>query len=79
MENDNDIFNEFQQTLQSLKGNLHVLEASVPVEKQVEYFRYSEKVREHSQNQTVEKQIDALNSEQSSIEAMKYAMAFLAI
>ena len=79
MESERDIFNEFNQALQSLKGNLHVLEASVPVEKQMEYFRYSEKVREHSQNQTVEGQIDALNSDQSSIEEMRYAMAFLAI
>ena len=79
MENEKDIFSEFQQSMLHMKGNLHVLEASVPVEKQMEYFRYSEKVREHSRNQTVEKQIDALNSDQSSIEEMKYAMAFLAI
>jgi len=79
MENDKDVFNDLQQTLQSIKGNLHVLEASVPNERQMEYFRYSEKVREHSRNQTVEKQIDVLNSDQSSVEEMKYAMAFLAI
>ena len=79
MENDENIFNEFQQPLQGLRGNLHVLEASVPPERQMEYFKYSERVREHSRNQTVEKQIDALNSDQASVEEMKYAMAFLAI
>ena len=79
MENDNYIFNGFQQTLQGLKGKLHVLEASIPVEKQMEYFKYSEKVSGHNRKTTVEEQIDALNSEQSSIEEMKYAMAFLAI
>ena len=78
MENDN-ILNEFQQTLQGLTGNLHVLEASVPVEKQMEYFKYSEKVREHRENATVEEQINVLNSDQSSIEETKYAMSFLAV
>jgi len=79
MENDNNIFDEFQHTLQSMKGNLHVLEASVPVEKQMEYFKYSEKVRGHNRNTTVEEQIDRLNFDQSSIEEMKYAMTYLAI
>ncbi|MDR0543087.1 MAG: hypothetical protein LBH19_12870, partial [Dysgonamonadaceae bacterium] len=79
MEDDRDIFNEFQQALQNVKGNLHVLEASVPVEKQMEYFKYSEKVREHSRNETVEEQIETLHSEEASFEEIKYAMTFLAI
>ncbi|MDR1527038.1 MAG: hypothetical protein LBS46_05115 [Dysgonamonadaceae bacterium] len=79
MENDNDIFNEFQQALQGMKGNLHVLEIPVPVEKQLEYFKYSEKVREYSESETVEEQIEMLNSDRVSYEEMKYAMTFLAI
>ncbi|MDR2683656.1 MAG: hypothetical protein LBB64_07295 [Dysgonamonadaceae bacterium] len=79
MEHDRDIFNEFQQALQSVKGNLHVLETSVPVEKQLEYFKYSEKVREHSTDETVEEQIEALFSPVASYEETKYAMTFLAI
>ncbi|GHV56314.1 hypothetical protein FACS1894182_02620 [Bacteroidia bacterium] len=79
MEDDRDVFNEFQQALQSVKGNLHVLEASVPIEKQMEYFRYSEKVRKHGKNETVEEQIETLNSGQTSFEDTKYAMTFLAI
>ena len=78
MENDN-IFSEFQQSLKGLSGNLHVLEASVPVEKQMEYFKYSEKVREHREDATIEEQISVLNSDHSSIEETKYAMAFLAV
>jgi len=62
-----------------MRGNLRMLETSVPVEKQAEYFKYSEKVRENSQNETVEKQMEILHSDEASIEEMKYAMTFLAI
>jgi len=79
MESNNNIFNEFQHAMQGMKGNLCVLETSVPVEKQMEYFRYSEKVRENSRDITVEEQTDVLNSDQSSIEEMKFAMTFLAV
>ncbi|MDR2805175.1 MAG: hypothetical protein LBB85_05955 [Dysgonamonadaceae bacterium] len=79
MENDRDVFNEFQQALRGVKGNLHVLEASVPVEKQMEYFNYSEKVREYCKDETVEEQINILHSDEASLEETKYAMTFLAI
>jgi hypothetical protein len=79
MRNDNDVFKEFQQSLRGLKGNLHVLETTVPVEKQMEYFRYSENVRDRSANETVEKQIEVLNSMDSTFNELKYAMTFLAI
>jgi len=79
MENDKNIFNEFQQALQGINGNLRVLKVPVSVEKQAEYFKYSEKVRKNSQNETVERQMDVLNSDEASIEEMKYAMTFLAI
>ncbi|MDR0864844.1 MAG: hypothetical protein LBO74_07930 [Candidatus Symbiothrix sp.] len=79
MRNDNDVFKEFQHSLRGLKGNLHVLETTVPVEKQMEYFRYSENVRERSGKETVEKQIGVLNSIDSTPDEMKYAMTFLAI
>jgi hypothetical protein len=79
MRNNNDVFKEFQQSLRGLDGNLHVLETSIPVEKQMEYFKYSEKVRILSKNETVEEQIDVLNSIDSTYEAKKYAMTFLAV
>ncbi|MDR2805140.1 MAG: hypothetical protein LBB85_05775 [Dysgonamonadaceae bacterium] len=79
MENDRDVFSEFQQAMRGVKGNLHVLEASVPVERQMEYFKYSEKVREYSKDETVEEQIQMLLSEEASLEETKYALTFLAI
>jgi hypothetical protein len=78
MKNDNDVFREFRQSIKGLEGNLHVLETSIPVEKQMEYFRYSENVRNHSKNESVTEQIVILNSTDSSYEEKKYAMTFLA-
>ncbi|MCL1938540.1 MAG: hypothetical protein FWF52_09130 [Candidatus Azobacteroides sp.] len=78
MKNDNDVFREFRQSIKGLEGNLHVLETSIPVEKQMEYFKYSENVRNHSKNESVAEQIEILNSTDSSSEEKKYAMTFLA-
>jgi len=79
MKNDNDVFREFRQSIKGLEGNLHVLETSIPVEKQMEYFRYSENVRNHSKNESVTEQIAVLNSTDSNFDEKKYAMTFLAI
>jgi hypothetical protein len=79
MRNNDDIFKKFRESLEGLEGNLHVLETNIPVEKQVEYFHYSEEVRQNSKDENVDEQIDVLNSSDSSPEETKYAMTFLAI
>ncbi|MDR2057369.1 MAG: hypothetical protein LBP83_03630 [Dysgonamonadaceae bacterium] len=79
MKNNNDVFKEFRDSLAGLEGNLHVLKTSVPVEKQIEYFHYSEEVRKNKKNESVDKQIDILNSVNASSKETKYAMTFLAI
>jgi hypothetical protein len=79
MKDNRDLFNEFQQALQNARASLHVLETSVPVEIQMEYFKYSERVREHGEDDTVEGQLKVLNSDKATYEEAKYAMTFLAI
>ncbi len=79
MKNNDDIFDEFQQSLESLKGNFHVLETDVPVEKQMEYFDYSENVRKSIDNDTIDNQIVVLNDSNATPEARKYAMTYLAV
>jgi aminopeptidase-like protein len=64
MEKETDLFSEFQQIVQLTKGNLHILEASVPVERQMEYFNYSERVKKDGENESIEEQIQVLLSEQ---------------
>lgn len=80
MKNDKDAFKELQHSLENLKGHLHVLETNVPVEKQMEYFRFSETIKNDlSDENTIEEQIKVLQSEISSSADRKYALSFLAI
>jgi len=80
MKNDRNVLKELQLSLENVKGQLHVLEVNVPVEKQMEYFRYSEEIRRESfDSQAVEEQISILFSVESSVKELKYALAFLAI
>jgi hypothetical protein len=79
MKGGNDVFKKFQRSLKKSDVTFHILETSVPIEKQIGYFRYSESVRAHKTDDTVEKQIEILNSGGSTYEEMKYALTFLAI
>jgi len=80
MKNDKNALKELQHSLENLKGNLHVLEINIPVEKQMEYFRFSEAIKNNlSDNPPVEEQISILDSTESSPSEIKYALAFLAV
>ena len=80
MQNDRNTLKELQYSLKNLQGNLHVLETDVPVEKQMEYFRFSEAIKNNfSDDRTVEEQMQVLSSIESSSSEIKYALAFLAI
>jgi hypothetical protein len=80
MKNDNNnLFGGFQQSLKKMKGKLQFLETSVPVEKQMEYFRYSEKIKDSVQPTSIEKQIEILQAPESSPKELRYALAYLAV
>jgi len=80
MKNDKNALKELQHSLNTIKGNLHILEVNVPVEKQMEYFRYSEVIRNNfSENPSVDEQLKVLSSSESSTQDVKYALAFLAV
>ncbi|MCL1934579.1 MAG: hypothetical protein FWF53_12295 [Candidatus Azobacteroides sp.] len=80
MRNDRNALRELQHSLENLKGSLHVLETNVPVEKQMEYFRFSEAIKsDFSDDQSLEKQINILASTEASPPEIKYALAYLAI
>jgi hypothetical protein len=80
MRNDRNALKDLQQSLESLKGNLHVLETTVPVEKQMEYFRFSEAVRSNFPDEhLLDEQMEILTLPEASPAEIKYALAFLAI
>ena len=80
MKNDRNALKDLQHSLDNVKGNLHVLETNVPVEKQMEYFRFSEAIRNNIINGSlVEEQIKVLASNESAPSETKYALAVLAV
>ena len=40
-----DLFRKFKDSVDNMEGHFHVLDNRVPVEVQLAYFRYSEKLR----------------------------------
>lgn len=80
MKNDKDAFKKLQHSLENLQGHLHVLETNVPVEKQMEYFRFSDTIKNDlADENTIEEQIEVLQSEVASSLDKQYALSFLAI
>lgn len=47
MKEEGDVFRKFQDSFSKMDGHFHILEQRVPVEIQMEYFKYSEKVRKN--------------------------------
>ena len=77
---DKDIIKDFQQSLKKMGGNLHVLDTTISVEKQMEYFNFTAYVRNNlSKKDTVDELIEILNSEDSTCSELKYVMASLAV
>ena len=76
---DQDPFKEFQDSLNNIDGNLHVLDTYLPVEEQMAYFKYSDKVRENIEDINIEEQIEVLHNENSISEEIKYAITYLAV
>ena len=76
---DNIPFNEFQDSLNNMDGNLHVLDTYLSIEEQMAYFKYSEEVRKTIENTTIKEQIEILHNENSIPEEIKYAITYLAI
>ncbi|MDR1738686.1 MAG: hypothetical protein LBR66_07735 [Candidatus Symbiothrix sp.] len=75
-----DVFDKFQKSLNHLsEKNVRVLETNVPVETQMEYFRFSEHVRKIKDISAVDEQIEVLHSPDVLPEAKQYAMTALAI
>ena len=80
MKTDRNPLRDLQYSLERIKGNLHVLENNVSVEKQMEFFRFSEEIKcDFSDEQVIEDQMTILKSPEASKRDIKYALAFLAI
>jgi hypothetical protein len=82
MKKNEDAFTHFREALNDMEGNFHILEQRVPVELQMEYFKYSEQLRKTTPDPGeagLERHKDTLHSPESSTEEKRHALAGLAV
>ena len=72
-------FDEFRKSLEKMDGNLHVLDSYIPMEKQLDFFRYSELIRPKFSQDEMENQLQILLQDDSSELEIKHALAFLSV
>ena len=83
MKEDNDIFKKFRDSFSKIDGHFHILEQRVPVERQMEYFKYSENIRKDQDKPDISKMDfsvfeDSLDDPESTVEHKKYVLSILA-
>lgn len=81
MKDKEDIFSRFRDSFSKIDGRFHILEQRVPVELQMEYFKYSEQIRKERKELTdieYDSFIETLNDEETSTENKRYVLTSLA-
>lgn len=81
MKDKEDVFSKFRDSFSKIDGRFHVLEQRVPVELQMEYFKYSEQIRKERKELTdieYDTFIDTLKDEETSTEYKRYVLSSLA-
>ncbi|MDR1408097.1 MAG: hypothetical protein LBJ23_08650 [Tannerella sp.] len=76
------MFNQFQKLLKETDGDFHILEQRIPVETQMEYFKYSDHLRKEASppnESDYELLLTDLYSPFSTLEEKKYVLSMLAI
>ncbi|MDD2436115.1 MAG: hypothetical protein PHG27_01790 [Massilibacteroides sp.] len=81
MKDKEDIFSKFRDSFSKIDGRFHILEQRVPVELQMEYFKYSERIRKERGELTdieYDTFVETLNDEETSTEYKRYVLSSLA-
>lgn len=81
MKGQEDVFKRFYDSFQNMDGHFHILEHRVPVEQQMEYFKYSDRVRKESlemNDDDYEQYVDDLKNAEFSREDKKRILTILA-
>jgi hypothetical protein len=82
MKQRDDVFERFRDSFSRLDGHFHVLEQRIPIELQLEYFKYSERMRKNNVKMTEDEYHvyeQSLSNETLSPEHKKYVLSALAI
>lgn len=81
MSDKEEVFDNFRESFKKMEGHFHVLEQRVPVEQQMEYFKYSEHLRKSNLNPVEEDFEDYkkdIYDKEAPTEHKRYALSVLA-
>ncbi|MDR0574828.1 MAG: hypothetical protein LBG96_12515 [Tannerella sp.] len=81
MEEQEDVFKKFYDSFKNMDGHFHILEHRVPIEQQMEYFKYSNRIRKdsHEMNDVdYDRYVSNLENVELSKEEKKKILAMLA-
>ena len=81
MKEEGDVFSKFRESFSKMNGHFHILEQRVPVELQMEYFKYSEQVRKNKPELTevdFATYLQNLSDPEVTTERKKYILSMLA-
>ncbi len=82
MKGQDDVFKRFYESFQHMDGHFHILEHRVPVEQQMAYFTYSDRIRKEIREMTdagYERYMADLKHDERSIEEKKHILSKLAL
>ena len=83
MKEEGDVFKKFRDSFSKMDGHFHILEQRVPVELQMEYFKYSEQVRKERAKPDLNEMDytafrESLSNPESTTDYKKYILSMLA-
>ena len=83
MKEEGDVFKKFRDSFSKMDGHFHILEQRVPVELQMEYFKYSEQVRKERAEPDLNDMDytafrESLSNPESTTDYKKYILSMLA-
>ena len=83
MKEEGDVFKRFRDSFSKMDGHFHILEQRVPVELQMEYFKYSEQVRKDRTKPDLNDMDftafrESLSNPESTTDYKKYILSMLA-
>ncbi len=83
MKEEGDVFKKFRDSFSKIDGHFHILEQRVPVELQMEYFKYSEQVRKERAKPDLNDMDytafrESLSNPESTTDYKKYILSMLA-
>ncbi|MCL1944161.1 MAG: hypothetical protein FWF54_11530 [Candidatus Azobacteroides sp.] len=72
-----DILKRFHESLENMKGNIHIIESQIDVDIQMKFYSYSNNLKEESNHADLEREEELLFSPETSLEEKKHSLAMI--